>query len=49
LFRAARPAPAAPTQKSPPVEEMLRDVRPDELSPRDALELLYRLRSLLSD
>jgi hypothetical protein len=28
---------------------MLRDIRPDELSPRDALELLYRLKSLLPD
>ncbi len=28
------------------VEEMLRDVHPDELSPREALELIYRLRAL---
>ena len=27
----------------------LREIRPDELSPRDALELLYRLKSLLPD
>ena len=32
-----------------PIDEMLRDIRPDELSPRDALELLYRLKSLLPD
>ena len=47
LFRAARrtaPAPAAPIS---PAEALLRDTRPDELSPREALELLYRLRALL--
>jgi DNA mismatch repair protein MutS len=49
LFRAARPIPAAPEPKSSALEEMLRDIRPDELSPRDALELLYRLKSLLPD
>jgi DNA mismatch repair protein MutS len=47
LFRAARPMPAAPEPKPSPIEEALRDVRPDELSPREALELLYRLRGLL--
>ena len=49
LFRAARPMPTAPEPKSSVLEEMLRDIRPDELSPRDALELLYRLKSLLPD
>ncbi|HEV8032387.1 MAG TPA: DNA mismatch repair protein MutS [Stellaceae bacterium] len=49
LFRAARaPAPAAEPQSSP-AEEALRDIRPDELSPREALELLYRLKGLLPD
>ena len=28
------------------VEEMLRDIHPDELSPREALELIYKLRAL---
>jgi hypothetical protein len=27
----------------------LREIRPDELSPREALELLYRLKGLASD
>src|SRR5436305_5444651 len=49
LFRAARPMPAAPELKPSALEDMLRDIRPDELSPRDALELLYRLKSLLPD
>jgi DNA mismatch repair protein MutS len=47
LFRAARPMPAAPEAKPSPIEEALRDVRPDELSPREALELLYQLKGLL--
>jgi DNA mismatch repair protein MutS len=49
LFRAARRAPAAPEPKASAVEDALRDVRPDELSPREALELLYRLRGLLPE
>ena len=49
LFRAARPMPPAPEPRASALEEMLRDIRPDELSPRDALELLYRLKSLLPD
>ncbi len=48
LFAAAmaRPAPAAPSGPSP-LEEALRAVNPDEMSPRQALEALYRLRGLL--
>jgi DNA mismatch repair protein MutS len=49
LFRAARPAPAPPLPKASPVEDALREARPDELSPREALELLYRLKSLLPE
>jgi DNA mismatch repair protein MutS len=50
---AARPRPhgaepAAPPGPSP-AEELLRQLSPDELSPRDALELLYRLRALLEE
>ncbi len=50
LFRAAfhRPKEAATPQASP-AEELLRDIRPDELTPREALELLYRLKGLLPD
>src|SRR5262249_25891808 len=49
LFRPARPEamPAAP--RSSPIEDALRDIRPDELTPRDALELLYRLRGILPE
>jgi DNA mismatch repair protein MutS len=42
----ARPRPAA-AAAPPPLETALREVRPDELTPRDALELIYRLKSLL--
>ncbi len=44
LFQVAAPSPE--TRESA-VEKTLREVRPDELSPREALELVYRLRSLL--
>jgi DNA mismatch repair protein MutS len=49
LFRAAvrRTAPEPAVDVSP-VDALLREVRPDELTPREALELLYRLKSLLS-
>ena len=44
LFAAARrPPPARPT----PVEERLRQLDPDTLAPRDALDALYALRALL--
>ncbi|ULB11194.1 DNA mismatch repair protein MutS [Cereibacter azotoformans] len=48
LFRAAPPppAPAAPPKASQ-VEERLRAIQPDDLSPREALKLLYDLRALL--
>jgi DNA mismatch repair protein MutS len=48
LFRAAahRPAPAAPPS---PLEALLREVRPDELTPREALELIYRLKGLMAE
>ncbi|MGE5271828.1 MAG: DNA mismatch repair protein MutS, partial [Thiohalocapsa sp.] len=50
LFRATRltAAAAAPPQPSL-VEALLREIRPDELSPREALELLYRLKRLLEE
>jgi len=44
LFQAGvKPASAPPPS---PLEEALAAIRPDELSPKDALELLYRLKSL---
>ena len=46
LFSAHVTAPAIVDETSA-VEEALADVNPDELSPRDALEILYRLKGLL--
>jgi DNA mismatch repair protein MutS len=45
--RRAPPPAAAPAPKLSAVEEALRTVNPDELTPRAALEELYRLRGLL--
>jgi DNA mismatch repair protein MutS len=45
LFSAARAAPAP--AKPPAVEAALAQVQPDALSPREALELLYRLKGML--
>jgi DNA mismatch repair protein MutS len=50
LFSAARPkgnATAAPAGPSD-VEKRLADISPDELAPRQALDLLYELRALLA-
>jgi DNA mismatch repair protein MutS len=48
LFAAARPAPPPPpTRTASAVEERLRAVMPDALSPREALDLVYELRALL--
>jgi DNA mismatch repair protein MutS len=50
LFRAAiaqAPATARPTPS--PVEARLRDVQPDELTPIEALRLVYDLRALLAE
>ncbi len=48
LFRAA-PAPPAPVARPKPsaVEARLRDIHPDELTPREALQLIYDLSALL--
>ena len=45
LFSAASQAPPRPSADSA-LEQALADVNPDELSPRDALELIYRLKGL---
>ena len=49
LFAAAtRPAPPPPAAAAPsPVEAALRAVTPDDLSPREALALVYTLYGLL--
>jgi len=41
------PPPAAPVAEPSAVEQALREVDPDRLSPREAMEALYRLRALL--
>ena len=49
LFRAAAPAPAPrAVVKASVVEERLKAVHPDELSPKEALGLIYELRDLLA-
>jgi DNA mismatch repair protein MutS len=45
LFSAARRRTEPPPQASP-AEALLRDTRPDELTPREALDLVYRLKAL---
>jgi len=50
LFQAAvatDPVPAVPV--ADPVRELLASISPDELTPRTALELLYRLKAALDD
>lgn len=45
---AANPAPAAPAPQRPSeVEDHLRNIQPDDLTPREALQALYDLRELL--
>jgi DNA mismatch repair protein MutS len=44
LFSAA-PAPVKPTKTGSITDEILSDVQPDELTPKEALELIYRLKS----
>jgi DNA mismatch repair protein MutS len=47
LFAAAKPAQAAAAAPAPsPLEEFLKTLRPDEVSPREALELLYKIAGL---
>ncbi len=41
------PPPAAPEPETPPVLAALADIDPDALSPREALDLLYRLKKLI--
>lgn len=48
LFSAAIPQ-TATTKKESELESKLRTISPDELSPRDALELIYELKSLSSE
>jgi DNA mismatch repair protein MutS len=47
LFRAAPPEPPKPAPRASPVEDRLRAIAPDELTPKEALTLLYELKDLL--
>jgi DNA mismatch repair protein MutS len=49
LFRAVQHRPLPVAAKESAAEAMLKDIQPDELSPREALELLYRLKAALSE
>ncbi len=46
LFSAARPRGAVVEQQPSAVEKVLRDMHPDELTPKAALETLYELKAL---
>ncbi|HLI21828.1 MAG TPA: DNA mismatch repair protein MutS, partial [Stellaceae bacterium] len=45
LFAAAKPPPAL--EEPSPLDQLLAALKPDELSPREALELLYKIKALL--
>ena len=45
LFRAAPPAPPQ-KPKTSAVEERLKDIHPDELTPMEALKLIYEIKGL---
>ena len=47
LFRVAPSAPAPKPQKASAVEDRLKEIRPDELSPIEALKLIYDLKGLI--
>jgi DNA mismatch repair protein MutS len=49
LFSVKPQAPPAPAKGPSPLEERLRGVHPDELTPREALDLVYALRGLLDE
>ena len=48
LFAGDSPAPGAASSKHPAVDA-LNDIEPDELSPKEALETLYRLKRLAQE
>ena len=49
LFSAALARPAPAPEKPDPVRAALAEVDPDGMSPRDALEALYRLKGLAAE
>ena len=46
LFRAAPTAAPAPAPRTSPVDDRLREISPDAMTPREALALLYELKDL---
>ncbi|MEP1207130.1 MAG: DNA mismatch repair protein MutS [Rhizobiaceae bacterium] len=46
LFSAVQPEPKAPARGSTKLEEKLETIQPDELTPREALELIYALKAV---
>ncbi len=48
LFSAARRR-AEPAPSESPAKALLRETRPDELTPREALDLIYRLKALVAE
>jgi len=46
LFAAAKPTSPPELSEPSPLEQLLAELRPDELSPREALELLYKIKAL---
>jgi len=49
LFSAAPTAPPPPARRTSAVEERLAAIHPDELTPRDALQLLYELKDAVAE
>jgi len=49
LFQAARRAVPEPAAAESAIEAALRNIRPDELTPREALEWLYRLKGMVAE
>ncbi len=49
LFSACRPRSGAMPKRASEIEQILREVLPDEMTPREALNLLYALKAKLAD
>jgi DNA mismatch repair protein MutS len=50
LFSVSATPPPAPARSKPsPLEEMLEAIHPDDLTPREALDALYRLKEATRD
>jgi DNA mismatch repair protein MutS len=47
LFRASPPPPPPPAQKASEVEAMLKQIHPDEMTPMEALRLVYDLKQMI--